>query len=546
MTETEGKVGHIFIPAGLNSEGIYLFVKAINDAVNFKGEMQMKSPANDLEYEGPNKGTKPKEGEENSRMTKWGDEAEEEERVATKPSISSELLELDIGLATRIVDRSEQGQNFNSEMKEEVSEEDLDTEKLFQPVFEAYFDALFKAAVNQLKEALAKKELLENLKKGLLQNRQGKASRATRETVRSMEIVNLVNIEGAKYPVFLSCSNEDKDIVLEFLSGLEGLPLHLFEPNALFSIANLVGLPLQMDSATVDLTRPSVARVCVELDLTKDMPKAVWIHLGQLSFLQPITYEDLPEYCISCRAIGHKKCKTHRKSSRWFRREGKLSSRSLNDSIKVLVPESSELGANSVIAHNAPNHAVDISAAPSFADATFAIPNSSTKTPVSTDALLEGPFPLVQTCSDENEQAKDPTILIGKIQCTKDASLPVPIVAENLLGKDVSIPTDPLLPGPVVAESFLGKDVASPTDPAPPLTVFEESTVLHSPPFVPLPEVVHTPVPLIADSNVPDACDAHSTLRKDRLDGSHDNSVCGDDEIISDPHSHSKPFCIVN
>ncbi|RAL55041.1 hypothetical protein DM860_018103 [Cuscuta australis] len=62
--------------------------------------------------------------------------------------------------------------------------------------------------------------------------------------------------------------------------GVEGLPLHLFEPNALFSIANLVGLPLQMDSATVNLTRPSVARVCVELDLTKDMPKPVWIHLG--------------------------------------------------------------------------------------------------------------------------------------------------------------------------------------------------------------------------------------------------------------------------
>ncbi|VFQ64978.1 unnamed protein product [Cuscuta campestris] len=318
--------------------------------------------------------------------------------------------------------------------------------------------------------------------------------------------------------------------------GLEGLPLHLFEPNALFSIANLVGLPLQMDSATVNLTRPSVARVCVELDLTKDMPKAVWIHLGQLSFLQPITYEDLPEYCISCRAIGHKKCKTPRKSSRWFRREGKLSSRSLNDSVKVLVPESGGLGANSVIAHNAPNHAVDISAAPSFADATFAIPNSSTKTPVSTDALLEGPLPLVQTCSDENEQAKDPTILIGKIQCTKDASLLVPTVAENLLGKDVAIPTDPLLSGPVVAESFLGKDVVSPTDPAPPLTVFVESTVLHSPPFVPLPEVVHTHVPLIADSNVPDASDAHSTLRKDVLDGSHDNSVCGDDEIISDPN----------
>ncbi|VFQ77930.1 unnamed protein product [Cuscuta campestris] len=232
-----------------------------------------------------------------------------------------------------------------------------------------------------------------------------------------------------------------------------------------------------MDSATLNLTRPSVARVCVELDPTKDMPKAVWIHPGQLSFLQPIiTYKDLTEYCISCRALGHKKCKIPRKSSRWFRREGKLPGRGLNDSVMILVPDpcitlpiDQGLAANSVIAHNPPNHAVGISDAPNIADNIFSVPNSPIRIPSPTDALLEGLVPLVQTCSDDNEQLKDPTILIGKIQCTKvyaSLSLPVPIVAENILGKDVVSPTDPLLPVPFVAESFLGKDVVSPTDPA--------------------------------------------------------------------------------
>ncbi|VFQ66455.1 unnamed protein product [Cuscuta campestris] len=92
--------------------------------------------------------------------------------------------------------------------------------------------------------------------------------------------------------------------------ALEGLPIHLFEPNALFSIAKLVGSPLQLDSATLNLARPSVARVCVEIDLTKPIPHAVWIYLGQSSFLQPIHYEDLPDYCTSCRVFGHKNCKS--------------------------------------------------------------------------------------------------------------------------------------------------------------------------------------------------------------------------------------------
>lgn len=103
--------------------------------------------------------------------------------------------------------------------------------------------------------------------------------------------------------------------------GLEGLPIHLFDPLSLFSIANLIGRPLKSDTATSHLSRPSVARVCVELDLSKELPKAVWLHLGHLSFLQPITYEDLPDFCLSCKKFGHKTCKKPISNSRWIRRD---------------------------------------------------------------------------------------------------------------------------------------------------------------------------------------------------------------------------------
>ncbi|VFQ96759.1 unnamed protein product [Cuscuta campestris] len=61
---------------------------------------------------------------------------------------------------------------------------------------------------------------------------------------------------------------------------LEGLPIHLFDKPTPFSIAKLLGSPLQTDAATVNLSRRNVARVCVEVNLSKELPKAIWIHLG--------------------------------------------------------------------------------------------------------------------------------------------------------------------------------------------------------------------------------------------------------------------------
>ncbi|VFQ74606.1 unnamed protein product [Cuscuta campestris] len=102
--------------------------------------------------------------------------------------------------------------------------------------------------------------------------------------------------------------------------GLEGLPIHLFDKPTLFSIAKLFGSPLQTDAATVNLSRPNVARVCVEVNLSKELPKAIWIHLGSSSYLQPLLFENLPSYCNSCHQLGHKSCKSGTRNSRWVRK----------------------------------------------------------------------------------------------------------------------------------------------------------------------------------------------------------------------------------
>ena len=50
---------------------------------------------------------------------------------------------------------------------------------------------------------------------------------------------------------------------------LPKLPLHLFHKEALFQVAEVVGVPLLVDVVTMAVSRPSVAKVCVEVDLLK-------------------------------------------------------------------------------------------------------------------------------------------------------------------------------------------------------------------------------------------------------------------------------------
>ncbi|KAM7485012.1 hypothetical protein LguiA_001021 [Lonicera macranthoides] len=79
--------------------------------------------------------------------------------------------------------------------------------------------------------------------------------------------------------------------------NMPDLPIHFLAKQSLFSISGLIGLPLKTDAATASLTRPSVARICVEMNLLQKFPSRVWIGTGFRGFWQPLEYEHVPKYC---------------------------------------------------------------------------------------------------------------------------------------------------------------------------------------------------------------------------------------------------------
>ncbi|VFQ88783.1 unnamed protein product, partial [Cuscuta campestris] len=98
--------------------------------------------------------------------------------------------------------------------------------------------------------------------------------------------------------------------------SLTHLPIHLQEAKALHCIARSIGNLLMMDASTSAKTRPSVARFCVELDISKELPKKIWIDNGGMDFFQDISYENIPDYCCFCRKSGHLTGKCNEKESK--------------------------------------------------------------------------------------------------------------------------------------------------------------------------------------------------------------------------------------
>lgn len=53
------------------------------------------------------------------------------------------------------------------------------------------------------------------------------------------------------------------------------------------------------------MARPSMARVCVEIDLLKPRPNRIWLGMGAGGKWQKIIYERVPKFCSHCMLRGH-------------------------------------------------------------------------------------------------------------------------------------------------------------------------------------------------------------------------------------------------
>lgn len=79
----------------------------------------------------------------------------------------------------------------------------------------------------------------------------------------------------------------------------------------MFSLAVVVGKPIQIDQATINKSRLSCARVKVIVDLRKENPKVIKMNIenkatGEVrSNMVAIKYDYVPKYCFNCKIQGH-------------------------------------------------------------------------------------------------------------------------------------------------------------------------------------------------------------------------------------------------
>ncbi|PKU80092.1 hypothetical protein MA16_Dca021719 [Dendrobium catenatum] len=77
----------------------------------------------------------------------------------------------------------------------------------------------------------------------------------------------------SKWSPFVEISEESPIVPVWVL--FPGLRPHFFSSRILHGLGSLFGRPLKVDSATAVGSRPSVARILVELDITKRYPNKV-------------------------------------------------------------------------------------------------------------------------------------------------------------------------------------------------------------------------------------------------------------------------------
>ena len=100
-------------------------------------------------------------------------------------------------------------------------------------------------------------------------------------------------------------SSEESPIVHVWVSLLF-LPVHyIICKQALYSIVATIGKPLRIDHATASVSRPTIARVLIEYDVSKPLLKRLWIGEKDTSFWQYIIFEKVPHYCATCKHLGH-------------------------------------------------------------------------------------------------------------------------------------------------------------------------------------------------------------------------------------------------
>ncbi|XP_026451353.1 uncharacterized protein LOC113351615 [Papaver somniferum] len=95
--------------------------------------------------------------------------------------------------------------------------------------------------------------------------------------------------------------------------NLRKLPLYMWNETGLGNITSCVGTPIMLDKQTLNISRMSYARICVDVDANCDFPSTIPVYMdGELSFEVIVDYPWKPPMCAMCETFNHPalKCKT--------------------------------------------------------------------------------------------------------------------------------------------------------------------------------------------------------------------------------------------
>lgn len=87
--------------------------------------------------------------------------------------------------------------------------------------------------------------------------------------------------------------------------SLYSLPLDYWLPKSLKTIGNKLGHFMKISKETLKGKYTSFARICVEMDLSGALLKAIILEVYDEDWVQMVDYEHIPFRCCKCHEHGH-------------------------------------------------------------------------------------------------------------------------------------------------------------------------------------------------------------------------------------------------
>ncbi|KAL0407602.1 UNVERIFIED_CONTAM: hypothetical protein Sradi_1694600 [Sesamum radiatum] len=145
--------------------------------------------------------------------------------------------------------------------------------------------------------------------------------------------------------------------VVPIWACLPELPAHLFHKTAIFTIASMIGTPLQIDDSTLNQSKLSKARICVEIDLNQPLVEELDLLIHGAIITQKVEYEQVPLYCTMCKHVGHKDTDCYTKGnapkpparSKKYQTKGKNIVESQAQQVLDKMPETNPIDARKVL-----------------------------------------------------------------------------------------------------------------------------------------------------------------------------------------------------